>query len=256
MTTRAGRIALDTKLKTVGPNAGITQDIIEIAGEIHKISVDLAVVEDSPPGEGGGPILVAGSLFLPTAAVSGGSVGYANDMTPGAVPFGGMSEPRTLLVKMTVFGDAPLTGTLTIDGISNQGEVIQDVFVLADLHAAFLGGGSQGIGTSNAYAVVTAMVLSANTWPPDQYDDSDPPELIYNGGTTGQANDYIEINTGGTFGLPVPPGATDIEVLWSNQDAGTPGTVDQTYGTITPTSAPDDSRSFLFYYRYTAPAAA
>lgn len=162
---------------------------------------------------------------------TGGQLSAGHDLSDGMLAVGGMSCPRTIIVKITPFG-APLTGTLTIDGISNKGEVIQDVLNFVDIFAT----GDDGLETANAYCVVTSAENAGGTW------------------ASGGESDEIFLYEGGAFGLPLPVGATGVEVYYSNQDL-VPGTVDATHGTIIPTTPFDGTIEPVFYYRYIAPPA-
>lgn len=180
---------------------------------------------------GGGPVSIVASTQVIGANPTGQQLSAGHDLSDGPIAVGGMSCPRTINVQITPFG-APLTGTLTINGISNKGEVIQDVLNLVDIFAT----ADDGLETENAYCVITSAVLAGGTWE--------------NGGES----DEIFLYEGAAFGLPVPLGATDLEVFYSNFDL-VPGTVDADFGTIIPTTEFDGTVEPVFYFRYTAPAA-
>lgn len=242
MVNRAGEIVVNTHRKTVGPLAPLTNDIIEIAAEIGKIGQDLTAAEaaiDAIPGGGGGDggpvsIVASAQAFAPNAELAQLSTPFSLDNGDGSMVVGGLSCPRTIALRITGQQDEVTGGTVTINGISNKGEVIQDIIQLADVYNVL---DPDYLETSNAYAVVTSALVAG---------------IVLESNNTG---DELVLYEGTKFGLPVPAGAEDISVFYSSQDGGTPGTVDQTYGTIHPTTPFAGDTDYAFYFKYTAPAA-
>lgn len=134
--------------------------------------------------------------------------------------------PRKLQVRI-VDGDSSISaGTVDLVGVGPSGEAVSESISLT-------GGTATKISTK-AYATLTSATVASLAG--------------------AAAGDTISIGVGAALGLPgqkTPLGAT-FAVHKANVDNANEavGTVDATAGTIIPTSAPNATRNFTFWYTY------
>lgn len=141
--------------------------------------------------------------------------------------------PRKLQIRKTD-GDSSYSATVTIVGVGPGGEAIAGEVV-----SLLAVDGTHTYTTANAYAKITSITVSA---------------------TAGAgAGDNIGVGVSTAFGLPIPSGAGSVVVYKAAVAASgavtaadeTVGTVDATARTIVPTTAPDASKSYDFWFSYT-----
>lgn len=135
--------------------------------------------------------------------------------------------PRKLQVRI-VDGDSSITaGTLTLVGVGARGQALNQVINLA--------GGTRTVTTDDAYATLTSATVASLA-----------------GAVSG---DTIGIGPSNALGLPGSrtPTAGTYAVYKANVGNAneTVGTVDATAGTIVPTTAPNGSRTYDFWYNTT-----
>lgn len=173
-----------------------------------------------------------------TAIVFAGHVRYTNPATPDLVSIvaaldppanGAMTiaaqpvVPCKLQVRIVYAGT--VTGSLVLVGVGARGQAVTQTIALA--------GGTRTVTTTDAYASLTSATLSSVT-----------------GAASG---DTVGIGQSSALGLPAAQGATLVAVHRASVDdvREAVGTVDATAGTIVPTTAPNGSRDFDFWYTYT-----
>jgi len=131
--------------------------------------------------------------------------------------------PRKLQVRIVDANDS-VTGTLTLIGVGARGEAVTQAIPLT--------GGTRTVTTTDAYATLTSATVTA---------------------TAGAAaGDTIGIGPATALGLPglktpVPSTFAVYKANVSNANEAV-GTVDATAGTIVPTSVPNGSRTYDFFY--------
>lgn len=128
--------------------------------------------------------------------------------------------PCKLQVRIVYAGS--VTGTLTLVGIGARGQAVTQAIPLV--------GGTRTVTTTDAYATLTSATIASIA------------------GAAG--GDTVGIGQSSAIGLPVPQGAASVAVYKSNVDDvnETVGTVDATAGTIIPTTAPNGTRDFDFWF--------
>ncbi len=138
----------------------------------------------------------------------------------------GMDVPRNVAVTIIDATPTITAGTVTVTGIDQHGDVVSEVFDCAAGEDVYSG--------DVIFAVVTAVVTADFTV------------------LGGASDEQVSVASGGKLGLPMGAGRTLIDVYKSavNGVDEAVGTVDTTYGSIEPTSAPDNSKDFDFWYRY------
>jgi hypothetical protein len=117
----------------------------------------------------------------------------------------------------------PITvGTLTLTGINPSGQVVSEVISLVQPTTIT-------IQTANAYAHLTSGVVSA---------------------LTGGGDGTLGIGVSAQLGLPLPVNFSGLNVYKANVDNANEavGTVDTVAGTISPTTAPNATHNYDFYY--------
>lgn len=137
--------------------------------------------------------------------------------------------PRKLAVGITDSDSSVSAGTLDIVGVGPGGEAVTE--------SVDLTGGSSVKTTVNAYATVTSLTV-ANL-----------------ADATGA--DKVSVGLAASLGLPIPALAGSVAVFKADVDGWNEavGTVDATARTISPTTAPDSTHDYDFWYSYTvAPA--
>lgn len=132
--------------------------------------------------------------------------------------------PRKLQVRITDANSSITAGTVTLVGVGVRGQAITQVIPLA--------GGTRTVTTDDAFATLTSATVAG---------------LAGHG-----AGDNIGIGPSAALGLPVPQGTTAVTVFKSNVSNANEaiGTVDSVAGTIIPTSAPNGTRTYDFWFRY------
>lgn len=159
---------------------------------------------------------IAGDLVTIVA-----DVGLANGaLTIAAQP----DVPRKLQVRITDANSSISAGTVTLVGVGARGQAVSQVIALA--------GGTRTVTTDEAFATLTSATVASLA-----------------GAATG---DNIGIGPSNALGLPVPQGARDVAVHKANVANANEavGTVDATAGTIVPTTAPNGTRVFDFWFTY------
>jgi hypothetical protein len=133
--------------------------------------------------------------------------------------------PRKLQVRLVRTSGDIASGTLTLVGTNAQGQPITEVVSLVTA------GASLTIKTANAYAHLTSGTVSA---------------------LTGTYSYTLGIGAAADLGLPLPPAFQDLAVFKENVDAAdeTVGTIDGVAGTVSPTTAPNGTHSFDFFFGY------
>lgn len=139
--------------------------------------------------------------------------------------------PRALTVRVVIDTTHAITaGVLTIIGIGASGEAVTEAVSLIRASSATLY-------TSHAFAHVTSATVSAIAI------------------TGGAGSTTVGVGNSSRLGLPgskTPAGgAFAVYKANVNQANEAVGTVDATYGTIIPTTAPDGSKNFDFFYNCT-----
>lgn len=138
--------------------------------------------------------------------------------------------PRKLQVRIvigTTTTTAITAGNLAIVGIDASGNAISE-------NVSLIQNASATVKIANAYAHVTSATVSG-----------------YAAAGSGTGN-TLGIGVAADLGLPLPVGFVDLVVYKSNVGNADEavGTVDATAGTISPTSAPNASRNYDFYYSF------
>ena len=135
--------------------------------------------------------------------------------------------PRKLQIDLVDANSSISAGVVTLIGVGVHGQAVTQAVPLT--------GGSATTITTHAYATLTSAIVT--------------------GLVGAAAGDTISIGVGAALGLPGPYALTPsaFTVYKSNLANANEavGTVDATNATIIPTTAPDGSRNFSFWYRYT-----
>lgn len=137
--------------------------------------------------------------------------------------------PVKLNVVITDADDSVSAGTLTLVGIGARGQAVTQAIPLK----AAAGPNSRTVVTTDAYASITSATITASA------------------GVA--AGDNVAIGMSAAIGLAVPQVATAIGVFRASVDdvREAVGTVDATAGTIIPTTAPNGTRDFDFWWNAT-----
>lgn len=150
----------------------------------------------------------------------------AADVANGAITIAAQPDyPRKLQVRIVDANSSISAGNLTLVGVGPSGEVVGQVIPLA--------GGTRTVVTDQAYASI------------------DPSSAV--AGLVGAATgDTLGIGPSAALGLPgqKTPGSTTFAVHKANVDNANEavGTVDATAGTVTPTTAPNGTHTYQFWY--------
>lgn len=132
--------------------------------------------------------------------------------------------PRKLQVRIVDANSSVSAGVVTLVGIGARGQAVTQAIPLT--------GGTQTVVTTDAYATLTSATVT--------------------GAVGNVAGDTIGIGPGTALGLPGPstPTAGTYAVHKSNVTNAneTVGTVDATAGTIIPTSVPNGTRTYDFWF--------
>lgn len=190
------------------------------------------------PGAGGG----TAPAFTGTSVVVSGYQQVINPIAPDLIsvvaaldpPVDGAmviaAQPATAC-KLQVRIVGAITGNLVLVGVGARGQAVGQTIDLS--------GGTRTVITANAYAIITSATLDT---------------MVAAGG------DSVGIGQSSALGLAVPQGATGITVYRAETGATANalareavGTVDATEGTIVPTTAPDGSKEFAFWWAATVP---
>lgn len=136
--------------------------------------------------------------------------------------------PCKLQVRIVDANASISAGTVDLVGVGTSGQALTQSIPLT--------GGTQTVTTTDAYASLTSATVASVAG--------------------AAAGDTIGIGTSAAIGLPATktPTPASFAVYKANVDgaAETVGTVDATAGTITPTTAPNGTRDFDFWYTYSA----
>lgn len=134
------------------------------------------------------------------------------------------TQPCKLQVRITDGNGSITAGTLTLVGVNAKGQAVTQVINLA--------GGTRTVTTDEAYARLTSGTVAA---------------LAGHG-----AGDNVGIGQSAALGLPLPPNATGLVVFRAEVDGAVEavGTVDATAGTIIPTTAPNATHTYTFWFTY------
>jgi hypothetical protein len=137
--------------------------------------------------------------------------------------------PRCLALRITIAVNPITAGIATVVGVGPSGEAISEA---VSLIAAI----SKTVYTDHAFATVTSITVSGKV------------------GGAG-AGDNLSVGVSSKLGLPasVSPAPTSWAVHKANVANANEavGTVDADYGTIDPTTPPDATADFSFFYTYT-----
>lgn len=136
--------------------------------------------------------------------------------------------PRKLQIRIvigTTTTTAITAGTLTLVGTNPQGQTITEFISLIQNASATLQ-------TANAYAHLTSGTVAG---------------YVASGSGTGNT---LGIGVSAQLGLPLPAGFTNLNVFKENVDNADEvvGTVDYVAGTISPTTAPNATHNYSFWY--------
>ncbi len=139
--------------------------------------------------------------------------------------------PRALTVDLVIDTTHAITaGSLAVVGIGASGEAVTE-------NVSLITAASTTLRTNHAFAHITSATVSAITM------------------TGGAGGTTIGVGNSKKLGLPgcKTPASSTFAVYKTNvnQANETVAGVDATYGTVTPTSVPDASKNYEFYYNYT-----
>lgn len=131
--------------------------------------------------------------------------------------------PCKLQVRI-VDANNSVTGSLVLVGVGARGQAVTQTISLT--------GGTRTVTTTDAYASLTSATVSSVA-----------------GAASG---DTVGIGQSGALGLPAAQGATLVAVHRASVDdvREAVGTVDGAAGTIVPTTAPNGTRDFDFWFTY------
>ena len=200
-----------------------------MGGTTHLDKLDL--------GDGAGALTFAGSAFKRsnmvryTNPIAAELISIVADvsMANGAQTIAAQPDfPRKLQVRITDADSSVSAGIVTIVGTDPSGNAVSEAVALT--------GGTATKKTANAFSHVTSATISA---------------LAGNAGA-----DHISIGVAADLGLPghgnpVPGSFAVYKSNVSNGDQAV-GTVDAVAGTISPTTAPDATKAYDFWYTFTA----
>jgi hypothetical protein len=149
----------------------------------------------------------------------------AADVANGVITIAAQPDyPRKLQVRIVDANSSISAGTLTLVGVGARGQALQQVIDLA--------GGTRTVTTDDAFATLTSGTVAGLA-----------------GAATG---DTLGIGPATALGLPGPklPVGGTFTVYKSNVDNANEavGTVDATAGTIVPTTVPNGTRTYGFWY--------
>lgn len=166
--------------------------------------------------------------------------------------------PATATVGEIVASAALSNGSLTI---ANQPEVMREVVVVVgagtvavtagNVAVTYVGNGGQSH-TDNISAVCAAS--GTTTQPLSQGAISVTSAVV--SGVVGGASPFVELNTTAAISVPLSAGSIDATFLREYDSGATValGTaVANVLGTITPTNAPNGTRTYTFVYSYVGP---
>lgn len=142
--------------------------------------------------------------------------------------------PRKLQIRVvigTTTTTAITAGTLTLVGTNAQGQAVTEVVSL-------IANASVTLQSVNAYAHLTSATVAA---------------YAANGSGTGNT---LGIGVSAQLALTLPPGFSNLIVFKEDVDNADEavGTVDATAGTVSPTTAPNASHNFDFWYSFNTAA--
>lgn len=136
--------------------------------------------------------------------------------------------PCKLQIRIVDANASISAGTVDLVGVGTSGQALTQSIPLT--------GGTQTVVTTDAYASLTSATVASVAG--------------------AAAGDTIGIGTSAAIGLPATktPTPASFAVYKANVDgaAEAVGTVDATAGTITPTTAPNGTRDFDFWYTFSA----
>jgi hypothetical protein len=152
------------------------------------------------------------------------SISAAAIATNRALTIAGQPDyPRKLQVRQVIV-TAITAGILTIVGINNAGQTITETVSL-------IASATQTLKTVNAFAHVTSATVS---------------------GLVGGGDGTLGIGVAADLALSIPATFSGLQVFKANVDNADEavGTVDTAAGTISPTTAPNGTHSYTFYYSF------
>lgn len=185
-----------------------------------------------------GPALASGCVYSPTdtrwytagsapAAAAAANVVAAVAVANGTLTIAGQPDvPRNLQIVQT--GTPTITaGSVNITMVNSQGVTLTESVALASANGTLT--------TNNAVGHVVGASVS---------------------GAAGSALGTISIGSGAALGLPLPAGFANLTVFKQNTDGAdvTNGTIDGTYGKVTPNTAPNGTHTYSFGYTFVLPA--
>ncbi len=176
-----------------------------------------------------------GRSYRVTAPAAADLVSVKAAATPanGAITIAAQPDyPRKLQVRIvigTTTTTAITAGTLTLVGTDQNGKAVTEVISLVE-------NASATVTTSNVYSHLTSGTVAGYT---------------ANGSGTGNT---LGIGASAYLGLPNAYGASILTVFKENVDNAdeTVGTVDGTTFSISPTTAPNGTHNYDFFYQYQA----
>lgn len=142
----------------------------------------------------------------------------------GAITVAGQPDyPRKLQVRQVIV-TAITAGTLTLVGINPSGATITEVISL-------VAAATQTLTTANAYAHITSGPVA---------------------GLVGGGDGTLGIGVATALGLPLPAGFAGLNVFKENVDNANEavGTVDTVAGTVIPTTLPNATHNYDFFYSF------
>lgn len=207
----------------------IIDAVASFADGIKRDIIGPASISDPGHDHGGvtganGALVLAGHVRL-TNPIAADLVTIVNavDMANGVQVIAAQPDvPRKLQVRKVDANSSVSAGSLVLVGIGARGQAVTQTIPLT--------GGTATVTTTDAYASLTSATIS---------------------GLVGAASgDTIGIGPATALGLPVAQGATGVAVYRALvDDAGEAvGTVDATAGTIVPTTVPNGTHDYDFWF--------
>jgi len=182
---------------------------------------------------------ISGHVNYDNVAVAETAAGTATLVTDVGIADGALvvaaqpDVPRKLNVIITDADSSVSAGTVALVGVGARGQALSQVINLK----AAVGANSRTVVTTDAYATLTSATVAASAGV--------------------GAGDNIAIGQATALGLPgmqVPAPTAASYAVFKACVAGAPetvGTVDSTAGTIIPTTLPDGSRDYDFWWTHT-----
>lgn len=132
--------------------------------------------------------------------------------------------PRNLVLTVVDTTASIVAGYIEVVGLNQNGELIEEDVDVSD--------GAGTYYTDNAFSHVSSVT---------------PRDMSVLGGS---GDETLAVGSSTKLGLPFPVNGRLVDVFKSDVDGADEaiGTVNRTYGTIIPTTAPDNSKDFDFWY--------